>query len=82
MDGNKLQSVAAKPETEAERQRRLAAEADAEYARTPGRAERLHQATLRGLADVDAGRLIDDEKIQAWLESLGTDHELPPPEPD
>ncbi len=45
----------------------------------PDRTERRHQRTLRALADVDAGRLIDDEAMQAWADSLGTDHELPVP---
>jgi len=48
----------------------------------PAVAERRRQQTLQGLADVDAGRLIDDAAMQAWADSLGTDHELPAPEPD
>ena len=67
-----------RPEPEAEKQHRLVQEADA---RNPVGAERRHQRTLRGLADVDAGRLIDDESMQAWAESLGTDQELPVPQP-
>ena len=69
---------APRPEPEAEKQHRLVHEADA---RNPAGAERRHQRTLRGLADVDAGRLIDDEAMQAWAESLGTDQELPVPQP-
>ncbi len=65
-------------ETEADEQRRLAEEADA---RDPNGAEWRHQQTLEALADVDAGRLIDDEAMQAWADSLGTDHELPAPQP-
>lgn len=38
-----------------------------------------HQMTLEALADVDAGRLIDHQQIQAWADSLSTDHPLPPP---
>jgi predicted transcriptional regulator len=41
-----------------------------------------HRRTLEGLADVDAGRLIDHELVQAWADSLGTNHELPIPLPD
>ena len=67
-----------RPETEAANQRRLAHEADA---RDPNGAERRRARTLKGLADVDAGRLIDDEAMQAWADSLGTDHELPAPLP-
>jgi predicted transcriptional regulator len=63
-------------DTDAETQQRLAREADA---RNPADAERRRQRTLKGLADVDAGRLIDDEVMQAWADSLGTDHELPIP---
>lgn len=64
-------------ETGAERQHRLAQEADR---RKPERAERLRRLTLEGLADVDAGRLIDDEAMRAWADSLGTGHELPAPQ--
>lgn len=41
--------------------------------------EERRQLTLEGLADVDAGRLIDHAAVQAWADSLGTDHELPVP---
>jgi predicted transcriptional regulator len=69
-------------ESEAATQLRLSAEADELAARAPAHAERHRQHTLRGLADVDTGQLIDDDAMQAWASSLGTDHELPPPEPD
>jgi predicted transcriptional regulator len=65
-------------ETEAARQRRLAREVDL---RDPAGADRRRQLTLEGLADVDAGRLIDDDAMQAWANSLGTDRELPVPQP-
>jgi len=52
------------PETEAERQARVAWEAE-------GIAE--------ALADVAAGRLVDAEEVDAWIDSIGTDHELPVP---
>ena len=55
---------AARLETEAERQRRLAWEA-----------EMIAEAD----ADIAAGRLIDAAEIDAWIDSIGTDHELPPP---
>jgi len=42
--------------------------------------ERYHE-TLKALADVDAGRGIDSEVVQAWIDSLGTDNPLPPPRP-
>jgi hypothetical protein len=37
--------------------------------------------TLRALADVDVGQLIDDAAMQAWANSLGTDHVLPATQP-
>jgi hypothetical protein len=52
------------PETEAERQARLAWEAE-------GIAE--------ARAELDAGLYVDADEIDAWIESIGTDHELPPP---
>jgi len=33
----------------------------------------------RGLADVQAGRVVDGDAVLRWIESWGTDHELPPP---
>ena len=41
--------------------------------------EERHKLTLEGLADVDAGRLIDHARVVAWAESLGTDDPLPSP---
>jgi len=52
------------PETEADRQRRIAWEA-----------ARIAEAR----ADVAAGRLVNSAKVKAWIDSLGTDHELPVP---
>lgn len=43
--------------------------------------EKHHRLTLQGLADVDAGRLIDDAEIAAWIDDLETDPSLPPPTP-
>lgn len=37
--------------------------------------------TREAMADVDAGRFIEDEDMVAWAESLGTDHPLPLPVP-
>jgi predicted transcriptional regulator len=51
-------------ETEADRQRRIAWEA-------------AHIAEAR--ADVAAGRLVSSAKVKAWIDSIGTDHELPVP---
>lgn len=41
--------------------------------------EKKYQMTLEGLADVDAGRVIEDEAVRAWIESLDTDNPLPRP---
>jgi len=55
-----------RPETSAARQRRLAAE-----------------AALLGAARADAaaGRTVSAEAVDAWIDSLATDHPLPPPHP-
>lgn len=58
------ETPAAQPETEAERKRRLAREA-----------ERIAEAR----ASAAAGRVVSSEAVDAWIDSLGTDHELPPP---
>jgi predicted transcriptional regulator len=63
---------------EAKRQQRLAQEADT---RDSSRTEQRRIMTLEGLADVDAGRLIDDDAMRVWADSLGTDKELPIPQP-
>jgi predicted transcriptional regulator len=69
---NSLTDAVLRPESEAKRQRRLAREADA---RNPAGAARRRLLTLEGLADVDVGRLINDEAMEAWVGSLGTDDE-------
>jgi predicted transcriptional regulator len=51
-------------ETEVERQSRLAWEA-----------EMIAEAD----ADIAAGRLVDSAKVKAWIDSIGTDQELPVP---
>lgn len=39
-------------------------------------------ATEAALAEIDAGTpLIPHDAVVVWIESLGTDHELPPPAP-
>jgi predicted transcriptional regulator len=54
------------PETAETREQRLACEA---------------RLIAEARASVAAGRLISLEAVEAWIDSLGTDHELPPPEP-
>ncbi|RTM07070.1 MAG: ribbon-helix-helix protein, CopG family [Hyphomicrobiales bacterium] len=41
--------------------------------------EEYHKLTLEALADVDAGRVIDHQAVQAWADSLGTEKPLPLP---
>jgi predicted transcriptional regulator len=51
-------------EAEAERQRRLAREAE---------------LIAETRASAAAGRVVSSEEVDAWIDSLDTDHELPPP---
>jgi len=37
------------------------------------------QQILQGLADFEAGRFVSHERVVAWLESWGTENELPVP---
>jgi hypothetical protein len=57
-------SLPAPPETEAERQRRFAWET-----------ERIAEAD----AEIAAGFYVDSDDVDAWIDSIGTDHELPVP---
>ena len=41
--------------------------------------EERDRLTQEAMADVDAGRVIDDQAVQAWAKSLGTDQPLPVP---
>lgn len=41
--------------------------------------EERDRLSQEALADVDAGRFIDHQAVQAWADSLGTDQELPLP---
>lgn len=41
--------------------------------------EERSRLTREALADVDAGRLIDHQAVQAWADSLSTDNPLPAP---
>ena len=51
-------------ETEAERQGRLAREAE---------------LIAKARASAAAGRVVSSEEVDAWIDSLDTDNELPPP---
>jgi predicted transcriptional regulator len=37
------------------------------------------EQTLEALEDIRMGRVVDGDKVHAWLESWGTDHEKPRP---
>jgi predicted transcriptional regulator len=37
------------------------------------------ESIRRGFAEMEAGHYIPHEAMNAWLLSLGSDHELPPP---
>lgn len=54
-------------------------EALAAYFEREGQDLRMYRETLEGLADVEAGRVIDGDQVLAWIESWGSDNELPPP---
>ena len=41
--------------------------------------EERSRLTREALADVDTGRVIDHQAVQAWADSLGTDEPLPVP---
>ena len=41
--------------------------------------EERQRLTFEALEDVDAGRLINHQAVQAWAESLDTENPLPPP---
>lgn len=41
--------------------------------------EERSRLTREAMADVDAGRVIDHQAVQAWADSLGTDNPLPAP---
>ncbi|HVV93666.1 MAG TPA: ribbon-helix-helix domain-containing protein [Hyphomicrobiales bacterium] len=45
------------------------------------REEEEYRLTLEALANVDAGRVVDQAAVEAWANSLGTDKPLPLPKP-
>ena len=54
----------------------LAADAIAAYLEEQ---ERQLERIREGLADAEAGRVVAHEEVARWLESWGTEDELPPP---
>lgn len=57
----------------------LAADAIAGYLRSQ---EWQLQRICEGLSDLKAGRVIPHQEVEKWLESWGSEHELPPPKCD
>lgn len=41
--------------------------------------EEKHRLTLEAIEDVKEGRVVTDEAMREWIESLDTDSPLPPP---
>lgn len=39
-----------------------------------------HRRIRQGLADLEAGKKVPNERVVEWLDSWGTDNELPAPE--
>jgi len=58
------ESAESPPESEEEERRRLAWEAE---------------MIAKADADIAAGRMVDSARVKEWIDSLGTDHELPVP---
>ena len=59
--------LAEQAETETDRQRRIAREA---------------AMLAEARASARAGLVVEEAEVDAWIDSIGTDHELPPPYPD
>ncbi len=49
--------------------------AEEEQRRLAWEAERVAEAD----AEIEAGLYVDADEIDAWIDRIGTDHELPPP---
>jgi predicted transcriptional regulator len=45
------------------------------------REEEKDRLTREAMAEVDAGHVVEDADVAAWIESLDTDHPLPQPKP-
>jgi predicted transcriptional regulator len=54
-------------------------EALAAYFERETQDQQMYRQTLEGLADVEAGRVIDGDQVMAWIESWGSDKPVPPP---
>jgi len=70
-------------ETEAKRQDRSAAYVAKQAIQSlKDKTEAKAQMIQDAIEEADKGVFISEEKMTAWFESLGTDNELPEPEPD
>jgi predicted transcriptional regulator len=70
------------PETEEEKQDRLAWEAELAAETEEQKQRRLAweaEMIAEAEAELAAGFYVDGNEVLAWLKSVGTDHELPPP---
>lgn len=70
-------------ETEAKRKDRSAAYVAKQAIQDlKNKTEAKGQMICEAIAEADKGAFISEDKMTAWFESLGTDHELPEPEAD
>jgi predicted transcriptional regulator len=60
----------------------LADESQRDYASFLRRSEAERRLMDERIAEADKGIFISAEAMHRWVESWGTDNELPPPEPD
>lgn len=60
--------------------RSVTAQAPVELAARVDETAARSRLTREALADVDAGRVIDHQAVQAWADSLDSDTSLPLPE--
>lgn len=72
----KLSAIAVRQHRE---QNGIINEAIKEYIEREEHRQKILNETWEGLADIQAGHIIDGEDVFAWLESWGTETELEPP---
>jgi predicted transcriptional regulator len=77
----KRQSVARHPETE-ETDGPSSRDARHDYASFLKNSESERRLLSERIAEADKGVFISSEAMHRWVESWGTENELPPPEPD
>ncbi|HEX4303216.1 MAG TPA: hypothetical protein VHZ78_10510 [Rhizomicrobium sp.] len=78
--GSNIPFMAPKPAPESIDDTEDNSEAMAEFEKlTPEEQADYLAAIDEGFADIAAGRTVSAERVRLWIESLGTDRELPPP---